>query len=147
MDSKWLEKPIGEDMEAKIKTVLKLEQTDQLPPEAIYTYWRIAEIARRLGSPVNDYMLILLGLHLNVDPEEENEKSFAVVVKKHKINPGTEVCARFKNQWRWGRYRKIDRRDQKVYVELDDDEADVRRFQYTSVRLPTQRDRELRGEA
>lgn len=146
MDRKWLDKPIGEEMEAKLKTVLKIHETDPLPEKAIFMYWRIAEIARRLGSPVNDYMLIMFGIFMNVDPEEVDDRSFEVIVRERNIHHGAEVLAKFKNQWRWGRYRKIDRKEERVYVELDDDEADVRRFQYHSVRLPTEADRSQRGE-
>ena len=68
----WMDRPIGDDMEARLKTVMRIQEDEPLPITVRKKYWEVEGICRRLGGPVTDRELILIGVILNVEFEEDH---------------------------------------------------------------------------
>lgn len=135
-----IEPAMPESHEARLKTALKLNECDDLPKEVVDLYWEVTRTARRLGSPVDARELILVCMLAN-KPSRPDPVSF---LDHGDLQYGTRVLAKFRNQWRWGKLVRVDKRQKKVVVSLDDDAgADERTFSPTNVTLPS--NEELRG--
>jgi hypothetical protein len=142
----WLAKPIGEEMEARIRTAMRIEENGVIPDRAILLYWEIACICQRMHRPVSETELMLMAILMKVGLEDIEPDTFADFIRKEGPPAGVRVLAKYQSRWRWGKYLKLDSAEKKIHVELDDDKADFRRFAYTSVRLPTDEEREACGE-
>jgi hypothetical protein len=125
------EHPIPEDHESTLKTILKLDSTEDLPPEVVSGYHDLRRCLVRVGEPVSTQSLALLCIILN-RPSPPDAVSFVDV----KAEPDTKVLAHHRGAWRWGTFKYY--RGRKVFVQVDDDTATVREFGPTKVRLPTQ---------
>jgi hypothetical protein len=124
------EHPIASDHEAVLKSILRLDETEDLPPEVLSGYHDLRRCLGRVGEPVSTQSLVLLCLLLN-RPSPPDPVSFIDV----KAEPDTRVLAHYRGSWRWGTFKYY--RGRKVFVQVDDDTATVREFGPTKVRVPT----------
>jgi hypothetical protein len=136
-----LERPLPEEHEALLKTILKLEPDSSLPDTLVELYWDAARTARRIGCNVGHELLITICLLAN-RATPAAPVSFLDVAKQTKV--GSRVLARFRGDWRWGVYHGTV--GVNVRVEIDDDTAEVREFAPTSVRLPSREELKKIGE-
>ena len=138
-----LERPIPENDEAQLKTILKLEESESLPQKVKELYWQVSRTARRLGFAVTGHELLLIAMLLN-RAEPEQPKSFLDIVRANKVKRDDRVIAKFRGDWKWGWYKGT--KQNKVLVQLDDESAEDRQIGPTLVRLPTKDELATIGE-
>lgn len=134
------ERPIVDTHEQQLKRVLNLGESDAIPENIVDLYWDITRTARSLGMSIGDRELLLILILAN-RPIQEQPVSFLDTLKEQQIQPEHYVLAKFRNQWRWGNYKKVV--DEKVIVVLRDDTGEERTFKATNVRLPTKDEEKL----
>ena len=129
------ERPMVEEHEAMLKTALKLGPSDILPAKVVDLYWEFTGTARRIGHPIGGRELVTICI-LSGMPTPENPISFIDAVNAGKVKLEDIVLAKFRRQWRWGRYQGYNSAQKRILVQLDDDTAEVREFNPTGVRFP-----------
>jgi len=136
---------LTDQIEGKLRTALKLSPEQAIPTEVLEIFDDVTRTARMLGFQFGDRELLLVAMLAKM-PTPADPLSFLDTAKTCEV--GTRVLARFRNQWRWGRFIRVNGFDKKIEISLDDDEGtDKRSFQPTSVRLPTREELKLIGEA
>lgn len=139
------EQPMDESHEAQLKTCLKLDQETPLPEAVVDLYWEVARTAHRLGGRVGMSELVLIVMLANAAPAPD---PVSFLDEKDYVQKGDRVLAKFRKQWRWGRFVRMDERETKVIVSLDDDPGENERaFAPTGVRYPTREELKSIGEA
>lgn len=129
-----LERPLPSEHELQLKKILRLEVTKELPDDIKQLYWDISRTARFLGYSVTHHELITIAVVAN-RLIQAPPPTFLEVVEAGSVKRDDLVQAKFRNQWRWGHFKGVD--DEQIIVALLDDNAEVRRFKATGVRLAT----------
>jgi len=129
---------LAENHEARIRTALKLQDTESLPPAVIENYWKITRVASSLGLPLDDQLLVMV-VAFSVAVPAETPETFLNTVELGDVTRRDRVVARYKNRWRWGVYERINA-DKKVVIVFDDNPEYSRNISPTFVRLPTQKE-------
>lgn len=139
------EQPMDERHEAMLKTALKLTEDHSLPDAVVELYWDAARTALRLGTRIGPPELLTIILLAKAAPPSD---PISFLDERGHIQRGDRVLAKFRKAWRWGRFVRMDERDAKVIVALDDDAGENERaFAPTGVRYPTREELKLIGEA
>ena len=139
------EQPMDDRHEAMLKTALKLVESQPLPEAVVELYWEAARTATRLGTRLSPSDLLTVVLLANAAPRPD---PVSFLDERNDIQRGDRVLAKFRKAWRWGRFVRMDERDAKVVVPLDDDAGENERsFAPTSVRYPTREELKKIGEA
>lgn len=130
-----MSRPIYDVHEALLRTALNITEDGVLPENVVELYWDYARTYSRLGLPIDPaaiaHIVVIAGRAVQDPPT-----SFLDIAGQ--LDRGAKVVAKFRNKWRWGQFIEIDEADKRVLVQLDDDTAEIRKFQPTSVRLPTE---------
>jgi hypothetical protein len=134
---------MNDEHAALLRTALKLEDGADLPQNVIDTYWDLERTARRLRATIDrTALLMIVMIARGGSPPDPDSFLDEVPAMKR----GDRVLAKFRNQWKWGKFVAVEQATKRIIVELDQDCGSERNFQPTGVRKPTKEELVSIGE-
>lgn len=136
---------LSEEQEGLLKTALQLDERRKIPQLALDMYTELKVSLDRVGvHTLSNEMIALIPVMLN-RVARPAPKTFVDECQEHgDVKYGTRVVAKFRNQWRAGRFIRMEQ--SRVIVILDDDTAEERKIALTNCRLATDEDIKKIGE-
>lgn len=134
--------PLPDAHAAKLKSALRLKENQALPDNVLAMYDTVRRTAQSYGISMSDRELLLVAVLANAAPPPP-PLSFLDVVGD--VARDTRILVKFRLQWRWARFVRVDAA-KKIVAIIDDDAGLERKFQPTSVRLPTRDEFQAIGE-